>query len=87
MMKKRKPWLSGLLNAIIPGLGYIYNGKRKFLGYFLTFGIIIGMSADYYYNFESTAITSIYHWIGGLMIYAAFIYDAYSEAKNLNEQK
>ena len=84
-MKNKRPWLSALLNFILPGVGYIYNGKRKFLGYALLIIVFITLLGDFYYQPELPFIW--YELFGHIVLATAFAYDAYSDAKKINKKK
>lgn len=84
-MKKKKPWLSALLNFIFPGVGYIYLGKRRFLGYFLVLGTFVILIGDLYYQPDLPFIW--YELFASFFLRIAFTYDVYTEAKNIKYKK
>ena len=78
---KKRPWLAALLNFVVPGLGYLYNGKRKFFGMVL---ILVGIASTIdmvYYDWSPPytilGITSIF------IMLLSFGYDAYQDARTL----
>jgi len=88
------PWLSAILNFFFMGLGYVYNGKRKLAGLFLTLAAIGLTYVENIHQFadgnplsghDSTAFmvlfASVFAANTGLAI------DAYREAKALNTAK
>jgi hypothetical protein len=87
MKKNKLAWLAALLN-IITGLGYIYNGKRKFFGFILLIGYLFVVLEQFYLmyiNYPLPDNTSL-SFIAGLLFIFAFMYDAYREAKELNKR-
>lgn len=76
---KKRPWLAALLNFVIPGVGYLYNGKRKLFGMLL---ILVGVvsTTDMVYNnwFPPFTILGV---ISLFIMLISFGYDAYQEAK------
>ena len=79
MKRKRNPLISGILNFILPGAGYLYIGKRKTFAYLILCGLIISMADMFYYNWLPPDTFS--GWISTLVILFAFGYDAYEQTK------
>lgn len=85
----KKPWLSALLNIILGGVGYLYNGKR------ILFGTLILINNVLAYFWMSTVsdevVTAQFSQptllLAGLVTIIAFAYDAYQEAQQLNRKK
>lgn len=102
-IKSRKsPAIAALLN-IIPGLGYLFIGRRKLLGValigFSTVSVLSQMMYDSFlydrFSEEELAIPTssglgITYSIAILMLLglvAAFMYDAYNDAKSFNSKQ
>lgn len=81
----KKPWLAALLN-IVPGLGYLYLDRKRAFGWLLLTAIVIATSAMLIS--EDSAISSslkagdIVALIGSLLMWIAFMFDAYKLASN-----
>lgn len=86
--KRRKPWLAALLN-IFYGVGYLYNGKRKVFAWFLFIGMCLIIGGTIYSGYKGVPSPklNIYDWMGSIFITFAFMYDAYKEAKSINEKR
>ena len=87
-IKKRKnPWLAGVLNFILPGLGYIYaEKKRMFVSYgFLTLSIVVIIYEwDEVIKLLSGKVTA--DFLLYIIIYPiVFAYDAYVDALTFNK--
>jgi uncharacterized integral membrane protein len=89
-ISSKKPWLAGILNVIIPGLGHIYlkNYRRGFATFFIT---IILLFMGTYKGFvittaEVTFSTSPIVCIGGMFIIlvGALFWDGYKAAQKHN---
>jgi len=78
-MTKKNPWLAGILN-IVPGLGYLYLGRRKVFSYLLLSAILLGV-IEGYLNPKIQISNTLFSIIGTILVVSAFIYDAYKEAK------
>jgi len=100
--KKKKPWVAGLLNLLIWGLGYIYNGKRTMFGVMLLISAL-GLSvltmlpspeisdsiSDSYTPTATDYQLEFITNIFSLFLYLlpiAFAYDAYKEAQEINQR-
>ena len=94
MVRKRKknPWIAAILNLLFWGLGYVYNGKRVLFGVLILIAdlsftlavILAGMtSGDYSLISDSDLIGGALMTVFGILITAAFTYDAYKEAKEM----
>ncbi|MCL5410826.1 MAG: hypothetical protein M1324_03145 [Patescibacteria group bacterium] len=80
-MKNKRPWLAIVLNIILPGLGYLYVGRRKVFGYLLTISSITSWIWFPTKDFIPLIIHSPMINIGLILVTVAFAYDAYIEAK------
>ena len=77
LMTKKNPWLAAVLNFLLYGLGYIYNGKRIGIGILLLAADII-LSSIYLVIFSvELAVTALPLLLIGL----ALAWDAYREAQ------
>ena len=77
-MIKRNPWLAAVLNFIVPGIGYIYTGKRIVFA----IGILVSMVLLGIYAFDKPYLLK--DWLFNLTtitLSLAFAYDAYKEVK------
>lgn len=98
----KNPVVAALLN-IIPGLGYIYVGRRKAFGIIIIIFLIIAVTAQEAYDRHllvnlgeeaiSVPIDSEIGKLGTLavsmlpILIGAFMYDAYQDARRLNSEK
>jgi len=80
---RKNPWISAVLNFIIWGVGYIYNGKRVGFGVLLLLADVIGMTLLAF----SLAIINPAFWFTITILSIAFAYDGYKEAKEINRQR
>lgn len=81
----KKPWLAVLLN-IIPGLGYLYLNTRKVFAWLLVssqMALILSIIATWNYDTSDTPFTA-WDFLYCTLIFAAFLFDAYFEAKRIN---
>ncbi len=85
----KKPWLAAILNIILTGLGYIYNGKRMSFGILMVIStlLIYGSSSEGEKLFQvfsiETIIIAVASWI---IMVIAFAYDAYKDAQEVNQK-
>lgn len=82
-MPKKNPWLAAVLNFILYGLGYIYNGKRIGLG-------ILLLVADLIMSFLYLVMLSVELLVMAfplLLIALGLAYDAYREAEVITRKK
>ena len=93
-IKEKEPGIAAVLN-IIPGLGYLYVGTRKTFAILLLVGLLLTVisyfdPATSEYITESTEMEVSIFALGGLvamiLFAAAFIVDAYQEAKRVNKK-
>lgn len=90
MRKHKKPWLSALLNVLLPGVGYIYNGKRNIFGVLLLIstlgGFYVGDSELERMFTGVEPVTILLLAVIALVWAVAFALDAYQEAKEINSE-
>lgn len=83
----KKPWLACVLNIILPGVGYIYVGRR------VVFGILLFISNLLVWSFSlpdgwswselsSSMLAAIF--LAVILTTIAFAYDAYKDAQGFN---
>lgn len=78
--EKKKPWAAALLNLLLPGLGYVYAGKRVVFGA----GILL-TSVILYWGVPPNAISGII-WVDGFAMSVLFAYDGYKTAEEVNRK-
>lgn len=80
-MKRKNPLLAAILNFLLPGVGYLYAGRRIVFAVLLFIGNILGI----YAVFDIDGIGAIY-FIAAVIISAAFALDAWNEAERANSE-
>jgi len=82
------PVVVGIVNAALPGLGYIIVGKRRVFGWLLLGNVVITYAWMFVYQGTVTpgmwGPLEINSWLGLLavaLLFAAFGYDGYQLAK------
>lgn len=81
----KKPWLAATLN-IVPGLGYLYLGKRIFFSMLLVIGLVIGLIAVFYnpamveHFYGDLNAWDLLAFAGLAVFISAFVWDAYNVA-------
>ncbi len=82
-----KPWVAAIFNLLVPGSGYLYNGKRLFLGGALTIFYLlsyyIGLSQSAPTSDAPITIVNIVLLISFFAANIAFSWDAYQESYTL----
>ena len=81
-MKKKQeksPILAGFLNFILPGIGYVYAGKR------VGFGVGLFVATIFYLFATSTYSYTGVDWFFGFVIAFLFAYDGYQTAEEVNK--
>lgn len=81
--RHKHPLVSFILNLMLNGLGYVYNGKRVFFGVLLILAEL-GMLAIYYNDIflvQEGAYNPVFYVMNLLSV--AFAMDAYNEAREL----
>ena len=82
--KMKKPWVAATLNAILPGLGYLYVGKRKNFGVMLIVAAILIMIIPSTGEWSSQDTLSL---PSAIVVMLAFAYDGYRTAEEANRRK
>lgn len=77
--ESKNPWIAGILNFFIPGLGYVYSGKRVVFGVGLLVVWILSLFW-YWIIFLQTGLMRLITPLGVLMS-LLFAYDAYTDTK------
>ena len=80
--RKKNPWLAAILN-IIPGLGYLYLGKRKVFSYLLLTAALISFIDGFLNPWTFETPTTFLYWVAVTIAIFTFMYDAFNEAKNM----
>ena len=77
------PVVSAILNFIIWGTGYIYNGKKIVLGLGLLIGMILLHAPIFYLGIRwYLSIPGLLVLLSHLILSLTFAYDGYNDAKN-----
>lgn len=78
---KKNPWAVAILNFLLPGLGYVYVGKRVGFGIGLIISSIILL--------PSVILTEMppIIWLDGLIMCILFAYDGYKTAEEVNKRE
>ena len=77
----KKPWASAILNFLLPGLGYVYTGKRTAFGIGLLLSSII-----LYWGVSFTDLPPVV-WVDAFILAILFAYDGYKTAEEVNQGK
>ena len=80
----KKAWLSALLNFVLLGAGYIYNGRRVYLGVGLTLAAILATWVEMQIKVQAPAL----YWYAFAQIFIMAVVlavDGYKEAKWINK--
>ena len=80
MESKKNSWVAAILNFILPGLGYVYTGKRIEFGVGLILWGVFSFIAGFIYGFNSLYILDIF-------LSLLFAYDGYKTAEEVNKGK
>ena len=84
----KKPWLAAILNLVLFGAGYIYNGKRVMLGTALIVAwILIRVGEIPIYLTNLVFNDWLILFFGIVVLQISFASDGYKEAKEINSQK
>ncbi len=84
----KNPWLAFLLNLFLFGGGYIYNGKRKMLGFALVIAWILIRYGEIKIFLTNLVFNNwLFLFIGLVILMFSLAADAYGEAKRINEGK
>ena len=81
MKKKKNVWLAAILNLLLPGLGYIYTGRR------VVFVSTIILLSIFYVSATLDADMTTIDWLVGIPLSLLFAYDGYKTAEEANEKK
>ena len=90
----KNPWIAAILNFLIFGLGYIYNGKRTVLGFLLLMGVasvylltlLPSSEVSTAIEYTGTKLISEILGLGFYFIPLGLAYDAYKEAKDISDE-
>ena len=78
-MKRKSPILAAILNLLLPGVGYLYVGRRITFGVLLFIGYLLAIFATLSRDFSGLEL------VASAIIIVAFAIDAWSEASNHNK--
>jgi hypothetical protein len=81
----KKPWIAAILNLLFFGAGYIYNGKRVWLGVAMIVSwILIRIGEISIYLTDLVFHKWLILFIGIVVMQLSLTVDAYREAKSIN---
>ena len=80
-MKRKSRGLAALLNLLLPGVGYLYVGRRVGFAALLFIGVLLGTAEAYS---DDGAISGL-EAVGGIIIAIAFAIDGWGEADRRNK--
>ena len=84
-MEMKNPWVAAILNLVFFGGGYIYNGRRMCLGWWLVLAWILIRARRIPIYLTNLVFNRWLIMFAGLVILQiSFAIDAYKEAKNMN---
>lgn len=79
-MRRKNPLLAAILNFVLPGVGYLYAGRRIVFAVLLFIGNILGIYAAFDMNIGAA------YFIAAVIISVAFALDAWNEAERANSE-
>lgn len=86
-MTRKSPWVAAVLNLLIWGAGYIYNGVRTAYGVGLIVVEILEHAPLFYLGLEATVSFPIMLYpISHLLISVLLAYDGYKDTEKINSQ-
>ena len=84
----KNPWLAFVLNLLLFGGGYIYNGKRKMLGFSLVIAWLLIRYGEIKIFLTNLVFNDwLFLFIGLVVLMFSLAADAYGEAKRINTEK
>jgi hypothetical protein len=82
----KNPWLAFVLNLLLFGAGYIYNGKRKLLGFALVIAWILIRYGEITIFLTNLVFKNwLVLFVGLVVLMFSLAADAYGEAKAINK--
>jgi hypothetical protein len=83
----KNPWIAAILNFLLFGAGYVYNGKRRGLGFALILGwLLIRIGEIKIYLTGLVTDKWLIMFVGLVVLQFSFASDAFREAKPGNEK-
>ena len=79
--ESKNPWLAAVLNFIIPGVGYLYVGRRTEFAVILLAGWIISLGVSGSAFAGASTFDAGLIALSELLMMMAFAYDGYMSAK------
>jgi hypothetical protein len=84
---EKNPWIAALLNFLLYGAGYVYNGKTKNLGLALILAWVVLRTADIRIYLDATSLDNWFILMAGLSILQfTFAIDGFRQAKQINSE-
>ena len=80
-MRRKSRGLAALLNLLLPGVGYLYVGRRVGFAVLLFIGVLLGTAEAY----SDDGTISGLEAVGGIIIAIAFAIDGWGEANRHNK--
>ena len=80
-MRRKSRGLAALLNLLLPGVGYLYVGRRVGFAVLLFIGVLLGTAEAY----SDDGTISGLEAVGGIIIGIAFAVDGWGEADRRNK--
>jgi hypothetical protein len=78
----KNPWIAAILNFFTMGLGYIYNGKRVWLGVLWTVAAVLLTKVEFAVKVDAPSLYNMM-FTAVLIANLAFAIDGYNEAKSI----
>lgn len=84
----KNPWIAAILNLVLFGAGYLYNGKRKGLGIALILAWVVMRIGEIKIYLTGLVFNDwLILFCGIVVLQFSLASDAYREAKMINGQK
>lgn len=83
----KNPWIAAILNFLIPGLGYLYAGKKITFALLLILGMVCYVVWMVQNPMQDQGYTNIWMTLSTMLIMIGFGVDAFNECKKDNKKK